>query len=235
MGELWLIRHGQASFGSKDYDQLSEKGYRQAEMIGRYFKRSGIRFDGYFSGSLKRQIETAITAINTGDMKTGPDQPLILDEFNEYDFMKIIKTQLPAMVEEDPSMAEPAGKIFDDEDIFVRLFSIIFQRWLSGTRDKPGVETFKDYQERILKGINTAIDLTGQDRSIAVFTSGGVIATLLQIILGLSRPTTMETGWQICNASFTRFCYTGEKLVLSAFNTTSHLDMDGDQDLITLR
>jgi len=34
MSELYLIRHGQASFGTADYDRLSEKGIRQASVLG---------------------------------------------------------------------------------------------------------------------------------------------------------------------------------------------------------
>ena len=37
MGMLYLVRHGQASFGAADYDQLSELGARQCEALGRWF------------------------------------------------------------------------------------------------------------------------------------------------------------------------------------------------------
>ena len=32
MGVLLLVRHGQASLGAADYDQLSELGHRQAQL-----------------------------------------------------------------------------------------------------------------------------------------------------------------------------------------------------------
>ena len=34
MGSIYLIRHGQASFGADDYDVLSPLGVRQAEVLG---------------------------------------------------------------------------------------------------------------------------------------------------------------------------------------------------------
>ena len=37
MGTLYLIRHGQASFGAADYYQLSELGARQCHALGQYF------------------------------------------------------------------------------------------------------------------------------------------------------------------------------------------------------
>ena len=59
MATIYLIRHGQASFGSDDYDQLSQLGIRQAEVTGEYFRESGIFFDSAYSGDLKRQIDTS--------------------------------------------------------------------------------------------------------------------------------------------------------------------------------
>ena len=34
MGTIYLIRHGQASFDSADYDQLSDLGQLQAAQLG---------------------------------------------------------------------------------------------------------------------------------------------------------------------------------------------------------
>ncbi len=58
MGTLYLVRHGQASFGADDYDQLSELGQRQAERLGRYWAERGLRFDAVLTGTLKRHAQT---------------------------------------------------------------------------------------------------------------------------------------------------------------------------------
>ena len=34
MGVLLLVRHGQASFGTADYDVLSETGWEQGRLLG---------------------------------------------------------------------------------------------------------------------------------------------------------------------------------------------------------
>ena len=41
MGTLYLVRHGQASFGTDDYDLLSELGVRQCERLGEWFREHG--------------------------------------------------------------------------------------------------------------------------------------------------------------------------------------------------
>ena len=35
ISNLYLIRHGQASFGEKDYDNLSKKGIKQSITLGK--------------------------------------------------------------------------------------------------------------------------------------------------------------------------------------------------------
>ena len=38
MTTIYLVRHGQASFGKSNYDELSQNGEAQATLLGRYFK-----------------------------------------------------------------------------------------------------------------------------------------------------------------------------------------------------
>lgn len=45
MGSIYLIRHGQASFGAENYDVLSPLGYRQSEALGDYLAQLGVSFD----------------------------------------------------------------------------------------------------------------------------------------------------------------------------------------------
>ncbi|MDP1886245.1 histidine phosphatase family protein, partial [Polaromonas sp.] len=45
MGTLYLVRHGQASFGAENYDVLSSMGHRQSVRLGEYFKYKGVTFD----------------------------------------------------------------------------------------------------------------------------------------------------------------------------------------------
>ena len=58
MGTLYLVRHGQASFGADDYDQLSELGQRQSVRLGEYLASRDITFDAVYTGTLRRQVQT---------------------------------------------------------------------------------------------------------------------------------------------------------------------------------
>ncbi|MGK0529545.1 MAG: broad specificity phosphatase PhoE, partial [Alteromonadales bacterium] len=50
MTDIYLVRHGQASFGKANYDKLSELGGQQAIWLGDYFKHRNVEFDAVFSG-----------------------------------------------------------------------------------------------------------------------------------------------------------------------------------------
>ena len=63
MASIYVIRHGQASFGSENYDKLSDLGCRQAEVLGHYLRDCNIHFDAVYSGDLQRQRKTAELAL----------------------------------------------------------------------------------------------------------------------------------------------------------------------------
>ena len=65
MASLYLIRHGQASFGSANYDQLSPLGQRQADVSGQFFADVGLHFAEAASGDLSRQREAGERVIAT--------------------------------------------------------------------------------------------------------------------------------------------------------------------------
>ena len=58
MGTLYLVRHGQASFGAEDYDQLSALGRQQAVRLGEHWRTRGLGFDAVITGTLRRHTQT---------------------------------------------------------------------------------------------------------------------------------------------------------------------------------
>jgi broad specificity phosphatase PhoE len=59
MPRVFLVRHAQASFGTDDYDRLSERGRPQSRWLGEYFAERGTSFARIVAGTLKRQRQTA--------------------------------------------------------------------------------------------------------------------------------------------------------------------------------
>ena len=72
MAKIYLVRHGQASFGAADYDQLSPLGAQQCELLGQHWRAMGLRFDAVWMGSLKRHRQS-MEAIAAGLGKSPAD------------------------------------------------------------------------------------------------------------------------------------------------------------------
>ena len=134
MGTLYLVRHGQASFGAEDYDQLSDLGHRQAVRLGEYFRHKGLVFDAVLVGTLRRHAQTwAGIAEGAGLAHT----PLLWPGLNEYDAEAVVKTIHPM------PLAKP-----DTPELYRNHFRLLrdgLTQWMNGVvspQGVPGYDTF---------------------------------------------------------------------------------------------
>ena len=88
-----MIRHGQASFGKKNYDNLSKKGVKQSIVLGKKLLKNSISFDQTIIGPLNRHKQT-FDGINKGYGGT-LNSPIIIDEFAENQLMEIAQYFIP--------------------------------------------------------------------------------------------------------------------------------------------
>lgn len=236
MSRLYMVRHGQASFGKENYDRLSGRGVEQAVVLAEYFVRLGLRFDAVYSGAIERQRRTALEIIGLYREK-GLEMPelKLMPEFNEYDSKAIIKSQIFELLEEDSSLARELEKIYTDKKSFQRVFEKAMLRWVTGRFDKPGVEDWKSVKARVAKGLSAVMAENGRSRTVLVVASGGTISASVQYAVDTSDVATMQICWQIANTSITRFVYDGDRLTLASFNALPHLEELGDKGFITYR
>jgi broad specificity phosphatase PhoE len=83
MPAIYLVRHGQASFGSENYDVLSPTGQLQASIVGKELVRRGVRAPIFGCGTLSRQRETAtIAAVEFGVARP---EFVVDSRWNEFD------------------------------------------------------------------------------------------------------------------------------------------------------
>lgn len=236
MNELYMIRHGQASFGEKNYDRLSPMGVLQAQIVARHWVRIGRKIDAVYVGTMKRQIDTAGALISAYKERQIPVPKIISDEsFDEYDSASVFQAQLPGMMDENPSISEKLADIYTDKRTFQLLFEEAMNRWVSGTCDMPGVVTWRNFTERVIKGVRQIMQAQGAKKRLAVFTSGGPISVVVKEALNLTDKSTMVLSWQIMNASITRFKYNTRGLALAGFNDIAHLELEHDASLLTYR
>jgi len=236
VGSIYLIRHGQASFGADDYDVLSPTGYRQAEVLGTHLAQLGLTFDRCVSGSLFRQrhtAETALAQLNAAGLET---PALEIDPaFNEFDAEGVIRALLPAMLPDEPEALEVMRNAAHNRAEFQRLFALIIGRWLGGEHDTPALQSWLAFVAQVRSGLESILDSATANDRIAVFTSGGTITALLHLITRMPATHAFELNWQIVNTSLNQLRFRGREVTLASFNSHAHLQLMKAPELITYR
>jgi len=233
VGSIYLIRHGQASFGADDYDVLSPIGIRQAEVLGEHLARLGIRFDRCLSGELRRQQHTASAAL--AQFGAGVPEVEVDAAFNEFEADEVIRAHLPDLLKAEPDALHILRNAAQHRAEFQRLFSLIISRWVSGEHEKDGLESWHSFLTRVQGGLERLLSQAGNKDRIAVFTSGGTITALLQLIIGVPAIKAFELNWQIVNTSLSLLKFRGNEVALASFNSHVHLELLKAPELITFR
>jgi broad specificity phosphatase PhoE len=236
MSEIYLFRHGQASFGEEDYDRLSANGIIQSQILARHLAKTGKFFDAVYFGTLDRQQKTAQELIDYYmENKLPVPRPEISKAFNEYDSMAVWQALVPEISQEDPSIEKDVAAMTGEKKAFQRVFSQVMNHWISGRYDAAGIPDWKDFKQRVNLGLADLVALHGARKQIAVFTSGGPISVAVQTALELSDKKALEISWQLMNASITRIKYNARGMMLAIFNDVTHLELEGDERLLTYR
>lgn len=236
MGSIYLIRHGQASFGADDYDVLSPTGIRQAEILGAHLAELGVSFDRCLSGDLRRQQHTAQAAMAPLKAAGQVTPTLEIDAaFNEFDADAVIRALLPAMLPDEPEALHVLRNAPQNRAEFQRLFALIVNRWLSGNYDTPRLQSWLGFLEQVQAGLHRVLDTAGSKDRIAIFTSGGTIAALLHLITQMPAQQAFELNWQIVNTSLNQLKFRGREVALASFNSHVHLQLLKTPEMITYR
>ena len=91
MSRIYLVRHGQAPFGTDDYDRLTATGVAQCEQLARHWLAIGRKVDCLFSGTLRRQRDSAAAFARTfGHPEGAAFGPRDLPGFEEYNHRALL-------------------------------------------------------------------------------------------------------------------------------------------------
>lgn len=225
MGTLYLVRHGQASFGAADYDQLSELGQRQAERLGRYWAERGLRFDAVITGTLRRHAQTWAGIAQGAGLSL---EPLPWTGLNEYDSEAVIRAVLPGQRVAD--LGDPHSP--EGYRAHFRLLRDGLAQWMAGTVSPQGMPGYPDF----VHGITSALDHVRAHHAgqkVLLVSSGGPIATAVGHVLGLSPDATIDLNMRIRNSAVTEFVFSPKRHTLLTYNTLPHLDAPDYSDWIT--
>jgi len=220
MGTLYLVRHGQASFGAQDYDRLSDLGHRQCAELGAWMQARGLRFEGVLRGSLRRHRESLeALASNLPGLPDALEWPGL----NEYDSEAVVRCVHPGELPR-PDTSEAYRQHF-------RLLREGLARWMAGEVQPMGMPSWAGF----LEGVTSALDhvRTRHEGNVLLVSSGGPIATAVAHVLQAPPATAIELNLRIRNSALTEFAFTPKRHMLVTYNTLPHLDHPERQGWVT--
>jgi broad specificity phosphatase PhoE len=234
MGEIHLVRHGQASFGADDYDELSVLGHEQGRIVGRWYASLGKPFDGVALGGLKRHRQTAEAWASEVACAPDPAAWTVDRGFDEYDHREMLLRAHPEAGDE-AGLRNWLARNVPSRGAFQQIFRTAMARWMSGLHDGEYRESWPQFQGRCAGALEALVAGAGPSQRLIVFTSGGTISAICQQLLDLPAPRVAELNWSLANGGITKLLYQGSRLGLSTLNNYSHLEQGGDAALITYR
>ena len=244
MTTILLARHGQASFGQENYDQLSELGAIQAQLLGQHYASTQRRIDAIFTGSLVRQRDSAqhfwsryqssvATEHSNGMPVINLNEPdsYILPQFDEFNHKDVFVKSDPAFSSRAAIVAEIAKSDVPDTRL-AELFDQAMQRWHGGDNDQDYIESWPTFNNRAQqaleqvrkKVVNLNLD---QDSTVLVFTSGGVIAAITAQLLKQGSQTAYQLNKSLVNTGVTSITLKDQSTRLISLNEYSHLFSEG--------
>jgi len=222
MALLFLVRHGQASFGSAHYDRLSDLGRQQARWLGEYFAGRDLRFKRVLAGTLERQQDTARAILAA----MGAQIPALaihpgLDEYRAEPLYAAYT-----------GGADPLAHQKSDYRGYWKTFRSAMQAWAAG--ELAGVpESWDEFGARTGAALQEASADTTREDAVLVVSSGGAISRAVSSIIGCPGPMAIELNLQFRNSGFCELIAGGDTLRLLSFNSVPHLDTPERRGAIT--
>ena len=228
MSSLFLVRHGQASFMSDNYDQLSPLGETQARILGNHWAALGMRFDRVYVGPRQRHRQThaAIAAVYQTQQLYLPS-PEPLPELDEHQGVEVMEHVLPALAKRDPIIKASVGVSgmdgMADYQTNFKIFKRVMKLWTRDELEADGFQSWAAFKDQVQRGIKNIIAENSSGKTIVAFTSTGPIAVAMGYALNLADEQILDLSWAVWNAAYTEFKFSGKRFSLSTFNAASHL------------
>jgi broad specificity phosphatase PhoE len=219
MGQLLLVRHGQASWDGEDYDVLSERGHRQGELLGAALASRGIRPDLVVTGGMRRHrdtVENLVAGASLGHVGVELDAG-----WDEYDHVSMLAQVPTSFAGEKPTAAE-----------FQAWMEQATARWIRGENAEDYHEPFADFTGRVDAALRRAAESAAK-RTAVVVTSGGPISWVTASLLGAGAELWGRLNVVCVNTGVTKLVTGRRGVTLVSFNEHTHLE--SDPELLTYR
>lgn len=214
MSQILLVRHGQASWGSDDYDVLSDLGEKQSRLLGEALAARGIRPDIVVRGSMRRHRQTAERAMEGG----GWTAEVVEDPgWNEFDHEQMLALH-PHAYDADEAITRAQ---------FQAWFEEATSRWTSGRHDEEYDESFGAFGSRVDAALRRTVERLDRNQTALVLTSGGPVAWVAASLLDGGAAVWSQLNPVTANSSVTKVVVGRRGRTLVSFNEHTHLEAAG--------
>lgn len=230
MSALYLVRHGQAAFGSDDYDRLSATGAEQCRILARHWRSLARPDPIVYSGRLERQRASAEAfARELAGLGGAPGDVRLVDGLEEYEHISLLADHQRRSPGDAP---QPAGPWAERRLFHLQLVAAV-EAWVRGEIEGP--EPFGAFRARCAAALGSVIDLLGQGGTGVVFGSAGSLAAAMQPILGIGDQELMRLTLNFYNTGVSRLLCSGASRTVESINSIAHLEQPATMHLITYR
>lgn len=209
MGQVLLVRHGQASWDGDDYDVLSERGHEQGRLLGEALAARGVRPDIVVSGGMRRHRETVDNVLAGAGLHTVDVE--VDAGWDEYDHVSMLAQVPTSFAGEKPTAAE-----------FQAWMEQATDRWIRGENAEDYHEPFAAFTARVDKALHRAVG--GAEGTTLVVTSGGPISWATATLLGGGATLWSRLNVVCVNTGVTKLVTGRRGVTLVSFNEHTHLE-----------
>lgn len=230
MSLLRFIRHAQASYGAENYDQLSDLGLEQADVLGAYLAQRVEPFTHLYVGPLHRHHQT-LDATLRAYRRAGRARPDVteLPELIEHKGPKVMGYAMPRLLATEPTWARWMAESEDDHALrrryHLRLYDEVMRRWADGQLDhlEPPFQNWADFRADVARAVQRMLEENTGGAHIAAFSSGGTMSAAAGFALGMDDPVKIiDLNGRVFNTAYSTFLFSGERITLRTFNETPH-------------
>lgn len=226
MADIIVVRHGQASFHSDNYDQLSDLGRRQSQKLGEHLSRLAVQPDLILTGDHKRQQQTG-EEINRY-LGLPQDAVLTIPGLREHKGPQVVQDNLRKYINTDRWVSDTYSHYIQDPvkniDSYIKIYNYITHEWALG-KIKSEYQSWHSFYQESAQSFSDTWDRY-KDKKVVIVTSSGPAAISTAHIHGLGPIGGMKLSWQIQNSSATYIDRTRHGMILKYFNDVSHLEIE---------
>jgi broad specificity phosphatase PhoE len=223
---LVLVRHGQASLGTQDYDRLSALGQRQAELTGYRLATVLDSAPPMWTGTHRRHHQTVagLAAASSPIVCDG------LDEFSTYGLVRAAILQAERL-----GLRRPADEVLADPrthlEALLAWFPDVLAAWQAGHLAGDDIDPWPHFHQRVMAPVDEWLAELAHGRSVVVVSSAGVISTLVAELTGRGLGFQRQMAVSMYNASVSELFPSSDGWQSGVINCVEHLQAD---DLATL-